>query len=428
MLLSLFLKIKAMHLALRITGICTISLTGYLISNSSFLPPYFQYVFSFILVLVYTLFWDGSLFQKTLASLFTIGIMTLLNALLTTLEAGFFTLQALNIHFQYTVILFNESVALLFAWLLRSIVPRKLQQSHLNRTQMLIALFYPCVASVTLFTIAKILQGEKNILLSFLALFLFVALLFHLVLTEMLNSRNERDLKLSLLSQQVRAESEKADALLEAYTVQRRLSHEFDNHISALSAYLHSQQYVQAEEYIQQISTIHAEKSLIVNTHNPPVDAILSQKYALAIKQGLTVSFDLCDLSSIPVSTPDLVILLSNLFTNAIEGSHGKENGQINIRIHNTYHEFLISVRNQVEKEVSIVNNAPPLSTKKEPGHGMGLQNVVEICNKYKANHLICCQAGWFQVTILINKATENNNSPSYYDKVCSADIQSRIQ
>ena len=155
---------------------------------------------------------------------------------------------------------------------------------------------------------------------------------------------------------------------------------------------------------------------MIVNTHNPPVDAILSQKYAAALKQGESVTFDLCDLSSTPLSTPDLVILISNLFNNAIEGTQGVENGQINIRIQNTQHEFMISVQNQVKKDVSIENNVPPMSTKNEAGHGMGLQNVIEICKKYKANHLICCRNGWFQVTALVNKPTENDKLPSYYD------------
>lgn len=402
LLLSAMLKSKHHKTKWWIIWICLISLSGYVIISTLQIPPILQYLIVFILFSAYSSFWEGTIFQKVFSIIFTISFITIQRPILSLIETHIFpSANSQNVSL-FPIALFNESVGLFFTWIFCSFFNRN-QSQHLTKLQRVIALFYPCAASIMLFLISKILQNRNDPLLIFLAGLLIISLIGHFALTEMLNIQNEQNLKLSLLEQQSLSENEKVEALLTAYTSQRKLTHEFNNHISAIDAYLQSKQYGQAQSYINQLSSNSNEKTLVVNTGNTAIDVILSQKYTIAFQKNLSVSFYLCDLSNTPIKTSDLVVVISNLFSNAIEGTEGIPNGKINIKIQNTPTEFLISVQNQVLHDIPIYNNTPPKSTKKEFGHGIGLTNTIEIAQKYNGYHLIQCQNQWFQVTLLIN-------------------------
>lgn len=387
-----------------IIWICLLSCGGYFITVCCHWPAFLQYLLVFSLIFSYSCFCEGRLLHKVLASASTLCLLIVLYPLLVAIERKFFTFTSQS----YPFMIVNESIILFCAWTFWKFFPQKRRVQHLSKLQSVIALFYPCVTSVMMFVIVQILLGQNDPLLFLLLLLLFVSLIAHLLLTEFLNIQNQQKLQLSIIEQRSISEREKAEALLDAYTTQRKLTHEFTNHLSAINAYLHLGQYDQAEHYIDRLSLNTGECTLVINTHDPLADAILSQKYSLAAQKGIHTLFHLCDLSDQPMENPDLVVVLSNLFNNAIEGSTGVPNGEIHIKLQNTENEFMISFRNKVAKDIPIHSNCPPSSTKKSFGHGMGLLNVIEISKKYHGSYSISCRDHWFQVTVLINKASAN--------------------
>ena len=114
--------------------------------------------------------------------------------------------------------------------------------------------------------------------------------------------------------------------------------------------------------------------------------------------------FQLQDLKNPLISTPDLVVVVSNLLDNALEAAQKVPDGIIEVKIHQTEAEFLISVRNQVKENVLIVDNEPPRTTKISGFNGMGLPNTIAVLKKYGANHIIACHDGWFQFTALVER------------------------
>lgn len=385
--------------------LCAVSFFGYLIIVFLPLTPLANSIFVMFLTFAYTLFFEGTLFQKVLTCICCAGFLTFQSSIIFAVQ-NFLLPDPTSTLSQYIQMLVEEYIVLTVNWCIWKFYPRKEQKKGLSLFQKKMILLYPCIFLILIFILTKSLQQQADRFLFFIIVLLFIALLVHLVMAEMLYQQNEKSLKLLLTVQQVQTESEKADALLEAYSNQRKLTHEFDNHMMAVESYLTSGQYEKATDYIQQVSSHSLEHSLVVNTHNPAVDAILSQKYHVAVQKGLLVLFRLCDLSAPPIETADLSVILSNLFSNAIEGSTEVPNGKIQIKIEDSPSEFLISIRNPVSRNISITNNMPPQSTKTGIGHGFGLQNVIEIAHKYKANYLIECKDCHFQVTFLMNKPT----------------------
>ena len=58
-----------------------------------------------------------------------------------------------------------------------------------------------------------------------------------------------------------------------------------------------------------------------------------------------------------------------------------------------------MSVRNRVREDLDLPDGQLPRSTKKEPGHGIGLWNVTDVLRKYQGEYAISCRDKWFRFT-----------------------------
>lgn len=229
---------------------------------------------------------------------------------------------------------------------------------------------------------------------------LTVAVLVHLGIVEMFNDQVVQRQNLYF---QARLEQQKAEALLDSYTAQRRLTHEFTNHIAALRTLLSRGDVAGAQEYIAGVDKAVAASTTIMNTHNPLLDSILTRKYEEAARQGVTVYFDLCDLKEFPLNGVDMVTVLANLLDNAVYAAAQADPSEVYVRIRKTENEYLLSVRNRVRQDVELPPDGQlPRTTRKEPGHGMGLTNVRDVLLRYGAEYMLSCRDGWFRFTCAV--------------------------
>ena len=212
---------------------------------------------------------------------------------------------------------------------------------------------------------------------------LTVAVMVHLCIVAMFN---DQVMQRRSLHFQAELEQQRASALLDSYTAQRRLTHEFTNHISALRALLEQ-----------------AASTTIMDTHNPLLDSILTRKYEEAARQGVSVYFDLCDLRNFPLSGVDMVTVLANLLDNAICAAAQAYPPEVYVRVRKTGEEYLLSVRNRVQRDVELPPDGQlPRTTRKEPGHGMGLSNVRDVLLRHGAEYTLSCRDNWFRFTCAV--------------------------
>ena len=188
---------------------------------------------------------------------------------------------------------------------------------------------------------------------------LTVAVMGHLYIVAMFN---DQVMQRRSLHFQAELEQQRASALLDSYTAQRRLTHEFTNHISALRT-------------------------------------LLEQKDVA----GVSVYFDLCDLRDFPLSGVDMVTVLANLLDNAICAAAQAYPPEVYVRVRKTEEEYLLSVRNRVQRDVELPPDGQlPRTTRKEPGHGMGLSNVRDVLLRHGAEYTLSCRDNWFRFTCAV--------------------------
>lgn len=172
--------------------------------------------------------------------------------------------------------------------------------------------------------------------------------------------------------------------------------------IAALDALLRQGDLTGAQEYLSSVSKVVAAGTTILDTHNPLLDSLLSRKYEEAAQQGVELYFDLCDLKDLPFCGTDLVIVISNLLDNAIRAAAQAKPPEVYLRARKNEEEYLISVRNRVQKDLELVDGELPRSTKAEPGHGMGLVNVREVLDRCRCEYTLSCRDRWFRFTCAV--------------------------
>lgn len=272
--------------------------------------------------------------------------------------------------------------------------------SALDPLQALLMSFFPgVVVLLNIFIMISSNRRVPTLLDLMLTVGLTIAVLVHLAIVQMFN---DQVVQRENSRYRARLEQQRAEALLDSYTEQRRLTHEFTNHMSALSALLDQDDLKGARTYLASVSKLVAAGTTIMDTHNPLLDSILSKKYEEAAQKGVTVYFDLCDLKEIPFDGMDMVIVLSNLLDNAIRAAAQALPPEVHVRIRKTPEEYLLSVRNRVQDDLDLEDNKLPGTTKKESGHGMGFANVQEVLRKYGAEYTVSCRDRWFRFTCAI--------------------------
>ena len=241
--------------------------------------------------------------------------------------------------------------------------------------------------------------GQMSLQYEFLFLIclgLVISVMIYFALLAIFNARLAQANQTAL---QMKMEQERADALMESYQTQRRLTHEFTNHMGAVSFYLERGNVEGAKAYLASVSKGIAAGTAVVDTRNPLLDAVLSKEYRQAAQKGVLLNFDLCGLAGFPLQNAELVTVFCNLLDNAIRAAAEADPPQVTLRIKKLDGAYVISVRNRVAQDVPLTGEALPASTKAEPGHGMGLANVKSVLERYGGEYVLSCRNRWFCFT-----------------------------
>ena len=295
-------------------------------------------------------------------------------------------------------LLVENSMRYVISWILKCELQQVIQRAD---CLIIIAVANMVVGAAVAFLVGK--WRRRNALEPLQALtmsFFPGVVVVHLCIVAMFN---DQVMQRRSLYFQAELEQQRASALLDSYTAQRRLTHEFTNHISALRALLEQGDVAGAQNYIAGVDKAVAASTTIMDTHNPLLDSILTRKYEEAARQGVSVYFDLCDLRNFPLSGVDMVTVLANLLDNAICAAAQAYPPEVYVRVRKTGEEYLLSVRNRVQRDVELPPDGQlPRTTRKEPGHGMGLSNVRDVLLRHGAEYTLSCRDNWFRFTCAV--------------------------
>lgn len=173
------------------------------------------------------------------------------------------------------------------------------------------------------------------------------------------------------------------EALVEAYSEQRKKTHDFQNQLSII--YGLALQEVPNGKVVQYVRSLLKKETipiLVTKTGRNVVDILLTQKHSVAVKNEIDFQFQLDDLSGFPLSDEDLIVVLSNLIDNALNACKeipDSRNRTILLKMRTTEVAGFLYLENSTARDVEIRDNRIVLRETGSLEHGYGLKNVMAV-------------------------------------------------
>lgn len=211
--------------------------------------------------------------------------------------------------------------------------------------------------------------------------------------------------------QQVKAMRERLEEAENFYGSIRKVRHEMKNHMANIKGLTEAGEYGEIEEYVRRMDETMQELEYKYVTGNAVTDVIINDKCRRAEKVGIRFDADFRYGGEIPVF--DMGIILNNLLDNAIEACEKLETGKGFVRLSlKRKKQFLILyVENSFDGAVPIRKGSSlPPTTKQSilPGiiteHGIGLENVRDIAERYFGGVNIKVKGDVFHVTVMLQQ------------------------
>lgn len=192
-------------------------------------------------------------------------------------------------------------------------------------------------------------------------------------------------------------------SLAESFEKQRKIQHEYKNHLFSISALVREEKYEELSRYLSDLNHEVAELVNVIDVNNAMINALLNAKYQEMQAKGIILIPQINDLSRIPVSDEDIVVILANLLNNAIEACEDSVKKTIKLKFIHDEKGVLLSVINTYAK-APVMNGDKFLTTKTELPelHGIGIHNVKEMVAKYGGESVIKVTEEEFCFIILI--------------------------
>lgn len=196
-------------------------------------------------------------------------------------------------------------------------------------------------------------------------------------------------------------EREYYDEINRRYNESRKIRHDINNHLLAISALIERGSIDEAKRYIAEVSEQSDLAAMPVKSGRNVLDALLFKKTEQATEKGCKIAFEIdCPISG-GVSDYDLCTIFGNILDNAIEAVSAGD--RILVRIGKQLDMLYISCENPFSGELKRRGDRIITTKKDFTSHGFGIMRVRELARRYGGEVNITAEKGVFLIEILMN-------------------------
>ena len=185
------------------------------------------------------------------------------------------------------------------------------------------------------------------------------------------------------------------DGLADKMQEIREYRHDINNLIEVTEALLRSR--TTSEDgriLLEELKEKTAGAKMPVFSGNPTVNAILYHKQQAAKELGLEFRVNMSVYEDFPFERSDICSIFANLLDNAIRGAAGTENGFTEVSASQSMGLMRIEVRNSTTKLMDSENGKPATDKSEPEKHGLGLEIVSNIAEKYDGKFMLTAGDG----------------------------------
>ncbi len=217
------------------------------------------------------------------------------------------------------------------------------------------------------------------------------------MLSEVLVSQYENE----MLRQRVQGYANQLDIMLQGEEKVRALRHDMKHHMNELKILAAKGENSAIEEYIGSMEEFITNPNEIVSSGNLEIDSVMNYMLCRAKQEQLAVNVNVRLPKSVGHSF-DINVILGNLLENGIEAARQTEEKKLNVNIELQQGFLRIQIENSYTGKLEI-RHQKLLTTKGTKGlHGIGLENVRKIVEKYDGILEVCPDSDMFRVMLII--------------------------
>lgn len=206
-----------------------------------------------------------------------------------------------------------------------------------------------------------------------------------------------------IMEERSKKDLEMYEASLQSSMQQKKLIHEFKNHMTCMAGLLKQQEYEKLNRYLEQIHNDVEKGTDRIDTNHKIVNAVLNGKYREAQEKDILLVIKTNDLSKLWLKDQDIVILLSNLLNNALEAAQVCTDKTVWLDMAAEEKQFALSVTNSCRMKPPRNGDTYVTTKTVQPHmHGIGIENIKSVVTKYHGNYAIKEEDSLFSFSILI--------------------------
>ena len=248
---------------------------------------------------------------------------------------------------------------------------------------------------------------------------LFVSTFFLNIIVELDTDKLPMKYRIQLAEQihMYETNKERNKTILQSAKSLQKWKHDYSNHLSVIHELIKAKSYHQLSQYVSEQRESLPQSFPIVSTGHPVIDAILTNKYAIAQSEHISFMYSVILPEHFPINDIEITGILGNLLDNSIEACTKIErktdtHPQINVFLKPQRSMYHIHVENSSSGNYRYKLNGQLDSTKTDQkNHGKGLTNVREIAERNSGFCNITAEKDSFTVDIYIPLLTERGKS-----------------
>lgn len=247
-----------------------------------------------------------------------------------------------------------------------------------------------------------------------IATFWLILLLYYL--THLIAGEFTRRLDAETANTRLSAQLEQFERAQAAIDQFRRDRHEMKNTYFYINALVKRHEYAALEHYLDTELNYRITEMEEIRTGNPTLDLMLTQKIGEARRAHIGVTTNLTLPANLPFPDQDLCALLLNLLDNAIDASIREPDRpgsrEIAITLGQTKNFLRVEISNRTSTDVLKENRSLRTTKTDKTNHGIGLQVVRSIVDKYDGMLRYDSSRDRFAVSVLLQFPEQSGETP----------------
>ena len=278
-----------------------------------------------------------------------------------------------------------SAMVLILALLVIRYVLKKEDPARLTGMEMAKFLAFP-IASISMTVAFAYFNKGREVSEQEIRFFAFIAIIFLVYMYWLLRTdvANKIVKEKSLMTEaHARELSSLYEQIREEHKAIAGIEHEYKNHMTVISSLAASRKIEELNEYLSEMKESVTTVD-VIDTGNAVCSALFNAKYAEAARKGIRVRFDICNLEGMKIKDEEMVIILSNLFNNAIEACENCLSKKIiELKIDYSNDVLFIAFANTFHEETVDRDIMPKQVKDASLMHGHGLSNIRRIVDSY---------------------------------------------